>query len=82
MYVCMYVCMYGWMYGWMDGWMEVYPSCLTCRGIMRSFDRTLPPYQAMLRHVDFEIVKAVVLASPGYLKDDFYAFVMEDAVSK
>jgi len=38
--------------------------------------------QAVLRHVDFSQVKVVLLASPGFSKDDFFAFMNEEAVRK
>jgi len=40
-------------------------------------------YQAMmdsiLKHIQFNIVKCILLASPGFLKDDFYRFLLEEA---
>ena len=36
--------------------------------------------QGILRHVDFDIVKCVLIASPGFLKDDFFKYLMEEAV--
>ena len=35
------------------------------KGLQRFYDQIL---QAILRHVDFDIVKAVVIASPGFVK--------------
>lgn len=37
---------------------------------------------ALLKAVNFETVKAVILASPGFVKDDFYRYMMEEASSK
>lgn len=37
---------------------------------------------AIVRHVDFSVVKAVVIASPGFAKDDFYAYLREEAVKR
>jgi len=34
---------------------------------------------SVLRHVDFNQVKCILLASPGYVKDDFYEFMMNKA---
>ena len=39
-------------------------------------------YQALLRHVDFTSAKAVLLASPAYVREDFRTFLMEQAVRK
>ena len=39
-------------------------------------------YQAMLRHIDFQKVKVVLLGSPGYVKDDFFQYMMTEAVKR
>lgn len=39
-------------------------------------------YQAILRHVDFHKVKVVLLGSPGYVKDDFFKYAMQEAVRR
>lgn len=39
-------------------------------------------YEALLRHIDFAQVKAVLLASPGFAKDDFFAFMNQEAQLK
>jgi protein pelota len=39
-------------------------------------------YQAVLRHVDFQKVKCVILASPGFVKDDFYKYMQEQAMRR
>lgn len=39
-------------------------------------------YQAVLRHVDFTKVKCVLVGSPGYVKDDFYKYMMTEAVRR
>ncbi len=36
--------------------------------------------QAVLRHVDFAVVKAVLLASPGFTKDKFLEYVNQHAI--
>ncbi len=38
--------------------------------------------QAILRHVNFDIVKCVILASPGFTKDQFYEFMINYANSQ
>ena len=39
-------------------------------------------YQAILRHVDFSKVKAVLIGSPGYTKEDFFAYLKETCVKR
>jgi len=39
-------------------------------------------YQAVLRHVDFSLVKVVLLASPGFVKDDLFAYLSAEAVRR
>ena len=39
-------------------------------------------YQAILRHVDFAKVKAVLIGSPGYTKDDFFVYLKETCVKR
>jgi protein pelota len=39
-------------------------------------------YQAILRHIDFSKVKVVLLASPGYVKDDFFQYLQQEAVRR
>lgn len=35
--------------------------------------------QAIVRHFDFDVIKAVIIASPGFLKDQFYTYLFEEA---
>ena len=37
-------------------------------------------YEAVVRHVDFAVVKCCIVASPGFLRDDFFAFLMAEAL--
>lgn len=39
-------------------------------------------YSSILTHVNFDIVKVVILASSAFVKDEFYDFMMEEAVKK
>lgn len=39
-------------------------------------------YQSILRHIDFEKVKVLLLASPGFVKDDFFQFLQAEAVRR
>lgn len=36
-------------------------------------------HQALLRHVNFEVVKCVVVASPGFVKDEFFKYMYDQA---
>ncbi|KAL0589772.1 hypothetical protein ABG067_002321 [Albugo candida] len=36
--------------------------------------------QAIKRHFDFSLLKCVILASPGFVKEDFHKYLMEQAV--
>jgi hypothetical protein len=36
--------------------------------------------QAILRHVNFDLVKCVILASPGFVKDQFMDYMIQQAV--
>jgi protein pelota len=35
---------------------------------------------AIKRHIDFQLVKCVLLASPGFVKEDFFKFMIDQAV--
>jgi len=37
-------------------------------------------YQAILRHVDFSKIKCILLASPGFVKDDFFNYLKTESV--
>ncbi|ORZ34393.1 protein pelota [Catenaria anguillulae PL171] len=37
-------------------------------------------YQAILRHIDFSVVKCVLVASPGFFKDQLYEYIFAEAV--
>lgn len=36
--------------------------------------------QAILRHIDFSIVKCVLIASPGFVREQFYDYMFQTAV--
>jgi protein pelota len=36
--------------------------------------------QGILRHIDFDIVKCVLIASPGFVRDQFYEYMFQMAV--
>ncbi|KAI7866609.1 hypothetical protein BDF14DRAFT_1727975 [Spinellus fusiger] len=55
------------------------------KGSVTNYDKGLTKfyehiYQAIERHVRFDIVKAVIIASPGFVKDRFYAYMVDQAV--
>uniref|UniRef100_A0A915J3R7 ERF1 domain-containing protein n=1 Tax=Romanomermis culicivorax TaxID=13658 RepID=A0A915J3R7_ROMCU len=45
-------------------------------GLNRFFDNII---QAIVRHIDFDIVKCVLIASPGFLKEQFFDYLMQQA---
>lgn len=47
------------------------------KGLQRFFDHII---QAILRHVNFEIVKCVLIGSPGFVRDQFFEYMMQQAV--
>eukprot|EP01012_Entosiphon_sulcatum_P046329 TRINITY_DN6219_c0_g1_i1.p1 TRINITY_DN6219_c0_g1~~TRINITY_DN6219_c0_g1_i1.p1 ORF type:complete len:421 (+),score=98.76 TRINITY_DN6219_c0_g1_i1:99-1361(+) len=46
------------------------------KGMQRFYENIL---QAIRRHVRWDVVKVVLLASPGFVKDDFFKFMLEEA---
>lgn len=36
--------------------------------------------QGIIRHVNFDIVKCILIASPGFVKDQFYEYMFQQAV--
>lgn len=36
--------------------------------------------QGILRHVNFEVVKCILIASPGFVKDQFFEYMLQQAV--
>lgn len=49
------------------------------KGMVKFYENVM---MAVMRHVDFGIVKCCLLASPGYVKDDFFKYMMEQAVKR
>ena len=39
-------------------------------------------YRAVLQHVDFSTVKCVLCAGPGYVKDDFHQYMLDESVKR
>lgn len=36
--------------------------------------------QGILRHISFDIVKCVIIASPGFVKDQFMDYMVQQAI--
>lgn len=47
------------------------------KGLQRFYEAVM---QAILRHVNFDVIKCVLIASPGFVKDQFYEYVFQSAV--
>lgn len=47
------------------------------KGLTRFYDQIL---QAILRHINFDVVKCVLVASPGFVKDQFMEYMLQQAV--
>ncbi|CAG7829582.1 unnamed protein product [Allacma fusca] len=47
------------------------------KGLQKFYENVM---QALLRHVDFDIVKCVLIASPGFVKDQFFEYMFQQAV--
>ncbi|XP_073981649.1 pelota mRNA surveillance and ribosome rescue factor isoform X2 [Rhodnius prolixus] len=47
------------------------------KGLSRFFESVM---QGILRHVNFDIVKCVLLASPGFVRDQFYEYMFQEAL--
>ncbi|KAI8079940.1 pelota [Halteromyces radiatus] len=47
------------------------------KGLTRFYDQI---YQALIRTVDLSFIKAIILASPGFVKDQLYDYIFDQAV--
>ncbi len=47
------------------------------KGLAKFYESVL---QAVLRHINFEIVKCILIASPGFVKDQFVEYLWTEAV--
>ncbi|KAJ1960585.1 Translation factor pelota [Dipsacomyces acuminosporus] len=47
------------------------------KGVVRFYDQI---YRGIKQHVDFSIVKVVILGSPGFVRDQFYEYMLAQAV--
>jgi protein pelota len=49
------------------------------RAVLRFYQATM---DAMERHFNFDVLKAVIVASPGFVKDAFFKFVIDEATRR
>ncbi|KAI8924878.1 hypothetical protein BC831DRAFT_463271, partial [Entophlyctis helioformis] len=47
------------------------------KGMNRFYDQIM---QSIVRHVDFAVVKVLIIASPGFVKDNLFKYIMDSAV--
>ncbi|XP_017483161.1 PREDICTED: protein pelota [Rhagoletis zephyria] len=47
------------------------------KGLVKFYESVM---QGILRHVNFDIVKCVLIASPGFVRDQFYEYMYQQAV--
>ena len=47
------------------------------KGVEKFFDAVM---QAVIRHINFDVVKCVLIASPGFVKDQFFDYMFAQAV--
>lgn len=47
------------------------------QGLTRFYESIM---QGILRHINFDLVKCVILASPGFVKDQFMDYMIQQAV--
>ncbi|KAJ1519834.1 hypothetical protein ONE63_004080 [Megalurothrips usitatus] len=47
------------------------------KGLAKFFENVV---QGVLRHINFDVVKCVIIASPGFVRDAFFEYMMQQAV--
>ncbi|CAK1545248.1 unnamed protein product [Leptosia nina] len=47
------------------------------KGLMKFYEAVM---QGILRHIDFSVVKCIIVASPGFVKDQFFDYMMQQAI--
>lgn len=47
------------------------------KGLVKFYEAVL---QGILRHINFDVVKCVLIASPGFVKDQFFEYLYQQAV--
>lgn len=55
------------------------------KGLCANHDKNMEKFferiiQALLTHINFDVVKAIIIASPGFIKDQFYEFMNQYAI--
>lgn len=46
-------------------------------GLARFFDQV---YQGICQHVNFDVIKVLILASPGFFKDSLLKYITDEAL--
>jgi protein pelota len=49
------------------------------KGIDKFYDNV---YQAILRQIDFSKIKCILIGSPGFVKDDFFKYMLQESVKR
>ncbi|CAG8458065.1 91_t:CDS:10 [Ambispora gerdemannii] len=49
------------------------------KGLYKFYEQVM---QSIIRHVNFDVVKVVIIASPGFVKDQLFEYVFAEAVSQ
>ncbi|RHZ68875.1 hypothetical protein Glove_292g47 [Diversispora epigaea] len=49
------------------------------KGLQKFYDQVM---KAIMRHVNFEVVKVIILASPGFVKDQLHEYIFAEAVKQ
>lgn len=47
------------------------------QGLTKFYDNVM---QALLRHINFDVVKCIIIASPGFVRDQFFEYMFQTAV--
>ena len=55
------------------------------KGLCSNHDKSLEKFfdliiQALVKHINFEVVKAITIGSPGFIKDQFYTYMLDYSV--
>lgn len=56
-------------------WLNSYG--LLWQGLQKFYENVM---QGILRHVNFDVVKCVLIASPGFVRDQFFEFMIQEAI--
>ena len=48
------------------------------KGLSKFYDQCV---QAIIRHVNFDVVKAVIIASPGFVRQQFFDYMYQQVIS-